>query len=454
MPNTIAYAALLTWPFVTLAIFACMKPERAVVWSLLAGYLLLPVKTSFDFPGIPAIDKTSIANLSTFVAALIYTGGRSAKLPREWWLLLLLAAYLLSPMFTVFSNRDPLFFGDIVLPGLKAYDAFSEVAYKAIGIIPFILGYNLLRKSRGQYEFMRALAISALGYSLLMLIEVRFSPQLHTWIYGFFPHFFGQQVRGDGFRPVVFLGHGLVVAIYTSMATAAISYLARSRVALFGISSWVWLSYLFGVLILCKSLGALIFAIFSVTLIVFAEKKLMRNVCIVSALIVLGYPALRGADLVPVQAVSNLVAQYSEERAGSFQTRIDNENQLLTRASERPWFGWGGYGRNRVFDKDTGKDLSVTDGEWIIVVGIDGWLGYVAVFGMLCIPALLSNRMGNGRVGARDVLVIILIVNLLDLLPNSSLSPLTWLMAGAIVPFVMARRPARAQHHVPHMRSI
>lgn len=444
MPNTVAYAALLIWPFVTFAIFAYMKPERAVVWSLLAGYLLLPVKTSFDFPGVPAIDKTSIANLSTFVAAMIYTGGRSAKLPREWCLSLLLAAYLLSPMLTVFSNRDPLFFGDVVLPGLTAYDAFSEVAYKAIAIIPFILGYNILRTAGGQYEFLKALAISALSYSLLMLVEIRLSPQLHTWIYGFFPHSFGQQVRGDGFRPVVFLGHGLVVAIYTSMAIVAMSYLARSRIALFGVSSWIWLAYLFFVLVLCKSLAALIFAIISAVMILFSTPRSMRIICVLSALIVLGYPALRGANLVPVQAVSDVVAQYSEERAESFQTRIDNENQLLSRSGQRPWFGWGGYGRNRVFDADTGKDLSITDGAWIIVVGIDGWLGYVAVFGILCLPVIVSKNVRFGKVRPRDAVVLALIVNLLDLLPNSSLSPLTWLMAGAVVPFVESRRLVRA----------
>ena len=260
MPNTIAYAALLIWPFVTLAIFAFMKPSRAVIWSLLAGYLLLPVKTSFDFPGVPAFDKTSVANLSTYVAAMIYTGGRSVRLPREWWLILLMLAYLVSPMLTVFSNRDALLFGDVILPGLKPYDAFSAAAYKAIDLVPFLLGYNLLRTSGAQNDFLRALVVAALGYSLLMLVEIRLSPQLHTWIYGFFPHSFGQQMRGGGFRPVVFLGHGLVVAIFAAMAITATADLARRRVSLFGISSWVWLAYLFGVLILCKSLGALALA--------------------------------------------------------------------------------------------------------------------------------------------------------------------------------------------------
>jgi hypothetical protein len=453
MPNTVAYVALLIWPFVTLAMFASMRPQRAVIWSLLAGYLLLPVKTSFDFPGVPAIDKTSIANLSTFVWAMIYTKGKSSRLPREWWLKVLIGIYFISPIATAFNNRDALFFGEIILPGLKLYDAFSEASYKAIGIIPFILGYNLVRSSGAQNEFLRAFAISALGYSLLMLIEIRLSPQFHTWVYGFFPHSFGQQVRGGGFRPVVFLGHGLVVAIYASMSVVATSYLARSRVSLFGISSWAWLAYLFGVLALCKSLGALVFAVCGALMIVFARRRVVRIGCVVAALVVLAYPALRGADLVPVQRVSDLVAQFSEERAGSFQTRLDNENQLLSRANQRPWFGWGGYGRNRVFDEESGKDLSVTDGEWVIVVGTDGWVGYLAIFGILCLPVIIRNGADLGNTFSRDAVNLLLVINLLDLLPNSSVGPLTWLMAGAVVPFMGAGKTVRARHPIPQVRA-
>lgn len=434
MPNTVAYAALIIWPFVTFAIFASMKPERAVIWSLLAGYLLLPVKTSFDFPGVPAFDKTSVANLSTFMAAIIFAGRRSVRLPREWWLLVLMLTYLISPLLTVFSNGDALRFGDVVLPGLRPYDAFSATAYKAIDLIPFILSYSLLRTSAAQHEILSSLVIAALAYSLLMLIEIRLSPQLHTWIYGFFPHSFGQQMRGDGFRPVVFLGHGLVVAIFTGMAITAAGYFTRRRFSIFGIPYFIWLIYLFIILVLCKSLGALAIAFLAVTIIAFLNRTAIKMICLASASLVLVYPALRGADLIPVQAIADQVAEFSDERAESFQTRIDNESQLLSRASERPWFGWGGYGRNRVFDTETGRDLSITDGAWIIVVGIDGWIGYLSAFGLICLPILMAVRSKSDTSVSRDAVALVLVVNLLDLLPNSSLGPLTWLLAGSVVP--------------------
>jgi hypothetical protein len=435
----VAYAALLIWPFVTLAIFASMRPERAVIWSLLSGYLLLPVKTSFDFPGVPALDKTSIANLSAFVVAMFYTGGRSIRLPREWWLVALMLTYLISPMLTVFSNGDPLIFGGLILPGLKPYDAFSAAAYKAIDLIPFVLGYNLFRTPAAQNEVLRSLVVAVLAYSVLMLIEIRLSPQLHTWIYGFFPHSFEQQVRGDGFRPVVFLGHGLVVAILVAMAIAAAGYLSRRQTSLFSIPSRFWLVYLVVILVLCKSLGALIISLSAVIINALSNTRTKRVIFMFTALLVLSYPALRGADLIPVQMIADQVAQYNEERGESFQTRIDNERLLLARASQRPWFGWGGYGRNRVFDEGTGKDLSITDGTWIIIVGTNGWVGYFAAFGILCLPILLMGRSSHSVSLARDGIALVLAVNLLDLVPNSSLSPITWLLAGAVVPIAIKR---------------
>lgn len=440
MPNTVAYIALLVWPLITFTIFAVMRPAQAVVLSLLAGYLLLPVKTAFDFPGIPALDKTTVANLSTYVAALVYTKGKSMKFPREWWLISLIIIYLLTPIFTTITNRDSLSYGSLFLPGLSSYDAFSASAYKAIGLLPFLLGYNLLRTAGSQHELLKAFVGAVLAYSLLMLIEIRLSPQLHTWVYGFFPHSFSQQMRNDGFRPVVFLGHGLLVAIFTAMGITITAYFARRRALIFGLPAWLWLIYLFLVIVLCKSLGALIFSIFAAVFAIALKGRSLQIVCGLSAVIVLTYPALRGADMVPVQRIADYTAQYSEERSSSFQTRINNENQLLKRANERPLFGWGGYGRNRVYDQNTGIDISITDGTWIIVVGTSGWLGYLAAFGILCFPIIQMSLLKKGVNQGQKIIALCLVVNLLDLLPNSSLGPLTWLMAGAVMPLVQPVR--------------
>ncbi len=432
MPNAVAYSALIVWPLVTLVMFASMRPTHALIWSLLGGYLLLPVRTAFDFPGVPELDKASIASISCLIAAMLFAKSPAVRLPREWWLLALMALYVISPMFTALTNSDPLLFGSLLLPGLKPYDAFSAAAYKSIDLIPFLLGYTMLSTNRAQNALLRTLLIAVLAYSLLMLVEIRLSPQLHKWIYGFFPHSFGQQMRDGGFRPVVFLGHGLLVAILTAMAIVAAAYFAKRRAHILGLSAWFWLAYLVGVIVLCRSLGALILASLAMCVIIILKRSSVRLFCAMVAIIVLVYPVLRGADVVPVQALADQVATVNEDRAGSFQTRIDNEDMLLERASQRRWFGWGGYGRNRVFDERTGEDLSITDGTWVIIIGQSGWAGYVAAFGLLCLPMIAAWRKGTSLSAANSALSLILAINLLDLLPNSSLTPLTWLIAGCL----------------------
>jgi len=444
VPNAFAYIALTLWPVVTLAMFTSMRPAQALIWSLLGGYLLLPVNTAFDFPGVPALDKTSIPSLSALMGALLFKKGPVVRPPREWWVITLMVAYIVSPVFTVLTNRDALQFGSVLLPGLRPYDALSAAAYKAIDLIPFLLGYNLLKEPSAQDYLLRTLVMAALGYSLLMLVEIRMSPQLHTWIYGFFPSAFDQQMRGGGFRPVVFLGHGLLVALFTCLALVAAFYLAQKRAQVFGISAWFWVAYLAVLLILCRSLGPMMLGLAAVGVMLFFRRSGVQLICALAAVLLLAYPMLRGTDVVPVQALADEIAAANEERAQSFQTRVDNEDSLLARANQRPLFGWGGYGRNRIFDEDTGRDLSITDGTWIIVIGNFGWVGYLSAFGLLCLPMMAAWRRRARLSAASAALSLVLSVNLVDLLPNSSLSPMTWMMAGTLMPRKIRSRQPKA----------
>ena len=447
MPNMIAYAALIIWPIVILALFASLRPSHALIWSLLGGYLILPVNTGFDLPAVPTLDKTSIPSVAVCMGALIFAGPRALRLPREGWLVMLMTLYVISPMLTVLTNRDPLFFGSLMLPGLKPYDAASAAVTNVIGLIPFLLGYNMLRTTGSQDYLLRSLVAAMLIYSILMIIEIRLSPQLHTWIYGFFPHSFDQQMRGGGFRPVVFLGHGLLVAILTSMTIAAAAYLVRARAQIFGVSTWFWLVYLMCIMVLCRSLGALILAAAALLAALFIRRGSVRLICALVAITVLVYPMMRGADFMPVQAFADQVAVASPERASSFQFRIVNEEILLERARQRPVFGWGGYGRNEIFDQYTGQNMSVTDGTWIIIIGTSGWAGYVATFGLLCLPMVSVWWRGAHVSAATVALSLMLAVNLLDLLPNSSLTPLTWLLAGTLAAIPQRTGRARRSKH-------
>jgi hypothetical protein len=447
MPNWIAYGALVAWPIVTIALFQLLPARKAVIWGILGAYLILPVGTAFDFPGVPALDKTTIPSISVLVCALLFARQRAVALPREWFLVLLLLIFILSPVLTAMNNRDPLILSASAIPGMNWYDALSVSAGQAIRILPFLLGYTLLSREADHRAILMALVLGAIAYAPLMAFELRMSPQLHRILYGYFPHEFIQQIRDGGFRPVVFLGHGLTVAIYITMAALAALGLWRQRARISGFSTGPIAAGLFVLLILCKSLGALIIGVALGALLLTLKNRRIVSICSLIALVIVLYPEVRGVGLVPTGAVSELASSISTDRADSLNTRLENEDQLLDKANERPVFGWGSWGRNQIYQAAWQGDVvtSITDGTWIIVIGTYGWLGYIACFGLLCFPFWRAFRVRKEMaVTAPTVaLLAVLLANLLDLIPNSSLSPLTWLIAGALSAVRVPRRTGR-----------
>ena len=445
MPNTLAYIVLFGWPLVVVILFRRLPLPAALAWSVVAGYLLLPLRAGFDLPVLPAVDKTLVLSLSAGVMCLIALRGRGAGGPgpvppleirRGQTLYMgLLGLLVASPFLTVLQNAEPIFIGDRVLPGIRPYDAFSIISGLLIALLPFLLGRRFLADAGSQRILLRVLVLACLAYSVLILYEVRMSPQLNRMLYGFFPHSFAQHIRGDGFRPLVFMNHGLWLAIF--VATATLSALALWRDGTPRATRQRWLLaglYLLAVLVLCRSLGALALTLLFAPLLLFAPRKTQLLLAAVVAGIVLIYPTMRGAGLVPVDAISRTAERINPARAASFQTRLLNEDRLLAHAQRKPLAGWGGWGRNRVYNED-GRDITITDGYWIIVVSGFGWLGYIAQFGLLTAPLLMLGLWRNrlDLPAATTGLALILSVALIDLIPNATIGPVLWLMAGSMM---------------------
>jgi len=136
-----------------------------------------------------------------------------------------------------------------------------------------------------------------------------------------------------------------------------------------------------------------------------------------------------------------IAGSYSEERAKSLQYRVDQENQLLSKAAEKIWFGWGGWGRARVYDAESGRDTTVIDGAWIGILGVGGVFGFLSVFGLLSMGVVRLYQISKTTSKALDTMpyiAIIVAINLIDMLPNASLTPLTWLLSGSLLGSVEA----------------
>jgi hypothetical protein len=436
-PNIIAYLMLIIWPMVCWQLWRRLDPARALIWTILGGYLIMPPMTALDFPLIPDLDKIAIPNLMALICAVWLLKDKITFLPAGAVGKGLILLFVLAPFATVLTNGDPLEFQQRTIQGMRFYDSVAAVANQAIALLPFFLGRRYLGTPAGTRAVLVALVAAGLAYSVPMLIEARFSPQMNVWVYGFFQHDFFQTIRQGGYRPVVFLPHGLWVAFFALMALLASLVMLRESPAEAQPKAVLILIYLFYMLLVCKSAGPLVYLVSIGPLLIFAPTRVQILVAAVMAALVIAYPILRGAHLVPLDQILDFASSFSVDRAYSLQFRIENEEILLDRAQERPWFGWGGYGRNFLRDPITGEMTNIADGAWIIVLGMNGWLGYIAEFGLTALPLLALARevLVRGAVISRTTaaLALILAANMVDLLPNATHIPFTWLMAGALM---------------------
>jgi hypothetical protein len=436
-PNWFATLALLCWPLMALWLFRTRPLKQAVLWTILGGYLLLPVRAAIKIEGIPQFDKVSIPNLAVLIGCLMM-GWRPRLFSQFGLLEVLLTMYLVGPFVSSMMNPDPILLGGgMVLPGVGAYDGLSATVAVFLEISPFFIARQLLRSEADHEEILRVLVIAGLIYSLPILFELRMAPQLHLWLYGTFPSSYVAEARYGGFRPVVFLRDGLVVAIFMMTVVLAAAAFWRTKTPVLRVRTSALTAYLGGILILCKASGALLIGAALVPLVRFTRPSFQVRIAVGLVAIALFYPTLRSLDLVPTGFLINLASSVDKERASSLETRFDQEQQLLQHASERFWFGWGRFNRSRVFD-EFGKDISITDGRWIITMGDFGFFSFLAEFGLIALAVVRAALVIKFVTSPRDAvllgaLTLILAAYAIDQIPNDSLSPWTWLLTGSLL---------------------
>jgi O-antigen ligase len=273
-------------------------------------------------------------------------------------------------------------------------------------------------------------------------VEVRLSPQLHSTIYGYFPHSWRQQLREGGFRPVVFLGHGLVVALFIAVGFAFLATLNKVKIKILSLPMRALLAFSGVTLVLCKTYSAIGYGLFLFSAISILRPKKVNFAAMALASIFMAYPVLKMTNLFPEQAIVNSFATLSEERASSLAFRFNNENLMLDHARDKLLFGWGEWGRNRVFDSETGDDLTVIDGYWISIFGAYGFVGFISIFFFFVIPIFLTYK-NYKRFNLVDKPIsrtlipahaLILAVILFDQTINASLAngAFYWFLSGAL----------------------
>ncbi|WP_347987166.1 hypothetical protein [Methylomonas sp. AM2-LC] len=437
-PNWFAYTALLLWPIIVFRLFRKSSAIEGTFWAIFGGLMWLPVNVGIDLPLIPEFNKESVPAISACLACMRIAKVRILFFGKKGLAQFLLITTLFSPFITVLLNGDIYQVAGRVLPGVTLYDAISTLMTQFILFLPFILARQIFKTKEDHILLFKMLIKAGLIYSLFILLEIRLSPQLHRWVYGFFPHSFEQQMRDDGFRSVVFMSHGLRVGIFlmTAVLSAALFWKLKQRINRF--SPLLVMLYLFIVQYLQKSTTALLLATASILAINFTPPKITAFMVKIILFIGLFYPILCLLQIFPHQYLINFADIFGPDRAASLAFRFNNEEVLLKHAADRLLFGWGAWGRNRVYAEDMGNEYGVTDGIWIITLGTYGLVGFISQFGLLTLPAfkainLIKTLKSDIEIRLLLAHCLLLACILVDQLPNSSLGGWAWLLCGALL---------------------
>lgn len=245
--SPLVYIVMFGWiPFV-LYLFRWLPARWAIVISFIVAWLFLPL-AEFPLPGLPDYTKMSAACYGVLLATIVFDVQRFSSF-RFGWLDLPMLVWCLCPLASSLAND------------LGWYDGVSAaIAQTTSWGLPYYLGRLYLNNLDGLRKLAIAIFVGGLIYIPLCLIEVRMSPQLHRIFYGYHAHDFSQTVRYGGFRPTVFMEHGLMVGAWMMAAALIGVWLWRAGVIgqLWGIPIAQLVAALLVTNVLVKSTGALI----------------------------------------------------------------------------------------------------------------------------------------------------------------------------------------------------
>jgi len=428
MPNLLAYCMIIMWPFIAIIIYKKTDTVTATFWTIVGGYMFLPVKAAIDLPLIPAIGKDEISAIAALIGCYFIKKERIQFLGNTKLQKRLISLLLIIPFINVFFNIEPMFNGARWMPGLSLYDATSQVLAQYFELLPFIIGISIIKNHDDLSKLSRLLVIAGLVYSVFILIEIRLSPQLHKWTYGFFPHSFKQQVRFGGFRSVVFMGHGLLVSLFCFVCVCCAAIQLKIGLPKDKTRNIVILCYLLAVLVLSKSVGAVILALGVICCVMYLPSKAQLWSAKSIVILFLIYPTLAIFSMVPYEAIVSLISDYSVDKAQSIEFRFTHEIRLIEHAYEKIIIGWGSWARNRL-------DGSVSDGYWLIILGQYGAIYFFSLFFLFVYP-IFSGKLNAMQQQDKFVFIgfsLIIAGVSFDQLLNSSLQhSWLWFIAGAI----------------------
>jgi hypothetical protein len=318
--------------------------------------------------------------------------------------------------------------------------------------MPYFIGRVYFTDAEAVRELAIGFFISGLVYIPICLFEIRMSPQLSKWLYGFDAGFSGQRL--GGWRPTGLMASGLMLGMWMTAASLCGIWLwytgSLKRVGRYKAGTLV--IALVVVTFLCKSTGALVLLLIGLGVLFTIRYTRVAWPYLLLCTIPVAYPIIRAGGMWDgSQAVAWAQSAVGEDRAHSLRFRFKNEDILAEKALKRAMWGWGRFGKSRVFDEN-GKDISTTDGLWIITLGMSGIVGLTAVTAIFLLPGIRlwwrtkAADWSDPSFAALAAFAIILVLYAIDNILNAMLNPVITVCMGAVSAAALRRMTPAPAH--------
>ncbi len=448
-PNLLAQLVLYLWFPLVISFLFIFPIRKAIIIAYIVGELFIPKSLVFKLPLIPSYAEDTATSYALLTGIIILTltktiDSRQLKEFKFKSIDIPIVCVCLSPFFSSLTN------------GLGLHDAISGVLNVFFTFaISYFLGRIYLGNLGGLKELCLNIIKGGILYIPLCLYEIKMGPFLHAQLYGYSAHSSGfmQALRMGGWRPQVFMTHGLVVALWMVSATMTILWLYQSKTIM---KIWYldikWLTaIMFFTFILLKSTGAYIYLVYYLIIFIFS-RYLKSNIpawFLVCFLII--FLLGRSTLILSEPLVNSYVAKYSSaDRNQSYDFRLINEDIMTKHAWEKPIFGWGSHGRNMIRSKDeyTGEysGVTVVDSLWIIEFGTNGFFGLISFYSFFILPIILFLRRFkprewfNSGLAPVACLSMVLLVFVWDSTANAGIMSIFPLICGSLNG-ILSRKP-------------
>jgi hypothetical protein len=457
------------WYLLIPILFWRLAPHQAVAVMVITGTLFLPEvqmsPVSPDAPdpnslrlfGLFRSTKPNTVNFGALLGVLVFDRRRLLSFRPRWFDLPMTLWCLLPAVSDWGVSRAS---GALA----AAWDSWF------LWGIPYLLGRVYFSDPANLRDLLVGVVLGGLAYVPLCLVEMRFFPSLHERVYGFFPGDPRDVFRWGGFRPIGFMSHALMTALWLWATALTAVWLWRTRAVRrlpLGVGRGTVPTGLAAFLLvftaaLSRSTGATVLGL--ACLAALFQLRWVRAPLLLAGLLAfaplqiglrstVGWedPARMGrqsrdpADAAFSEKIMSLFMPWEAvlERRDSHTFRGINDNYLIRKAWSRPFFGYGDTGLARKVPemkvKPDDPDYALTDSFWVIVLCCYGFVGLVAVYTAMLLPALRflaqfrRQDLASAALAPAAAATAILILYMTDNLSNGFFNSVYVLLAGGLM---------------------